>query len=160
MATGWPMKVSYANGDVYSASDVNDTNGTINLLTSSTLSSQAGKNCVINGGFDIWQRGTSVAASTTAFLADRWRAYRNAAGATFSRQSSGLTGIQYCQRVQRDNANTFTNGISSWYTSESADAYRFAGQTVTLSFYARAGANCINEVVFTQLFVAVSQAVL
>jgi hypothetical protein len=98
-------------------------------------------NAIINGGFDIWQRGTSVAASTTAFLADRWRAYRNAAGATFSRQTSSLTGIQYCQRVQRDSGNAFTNGISSWYTSESADAYRFAGQTVTLSFYARAGAN-------------------
>ena len=24
MATGWPMKTTYANGDVYSASDVND----------------------------------------------------------------------------------------------------------------------------------------
>jgi hypothetical protein len=98
-------------------------------------------NAIINGGFDIWQRGTSAAASTTAFLADRWRAYRNAAGATFSRQNSGLTGIQYCQRAQRDSGNAFTNGISNWYTSESADAYRFAGQTVTLSFYARAGAN-------------------
>ncbi len=32
MAAGWPTKVTYANGDVYSASDVNDTNGTINLI--------------------------------------------------------------------------------------------------------------------------------
>ena len=98
-------------------------------------------NAVINGGMDIWQRGTSVAGSATGFLADRWRAYRNAAGSTFSRQTSSLTGIQYCLRVQRDNANTFTNGIGTFYTAESADAYRFAGQTITLSFYARAGAN-------------------
>jgi hypothetical protein len=30
MAVGLPLKTTYANGDVYSASDVNDTNGTIN----------------------------------------------------------------------------------------------------------------------------------
>jgi hypothetical protein len=32
MAAGWPTKVSYANGDVFSASDINDTNGTINYI--------------------------------------------------------------------------------------------------------------------------------
>lgn len=32
MAVGFPTKVTYANGDVYSAADVNDTNGTLNLL--------------------------------------------------------------------------------------------------------------------------------
>ena len=32
MAVGFPTKVTYANGDVYSASDVNDTNGTLNLI--------------------------------------------------------------------------------------------------------------------------------
>lgn len=32
MAAGWPTKVSYLDGDVFSASDINDTNGTINLI--------------------------------------------------------------------------------------------------------------------------------
>jgi hypothetical protein len=32
MAVGFPTKVSYANGDVFSSSDINDTNGTLNLL--------------------------------------------------------------------------------------------------------------------------------
>jgi hypothetical protein len=32
MAVGLPLKTTYANGDVYSASDVNDTNGTINII--------------------------------------------------------------------------------------------------------------------------------
>jgi hypothetical protein len=32
MAAGFPTKVTYANGDVFSASDINDTNGTINLI--------------------------------------------------------------------------------------------------------------------------------
>lgn len=32
MAAGFPTKVTYANGDVFSASDINDTNGTLNLI--------------------------------------------------------------------------------------------------------------------------------
>jgi hypothetical protein len=32
MAVGFPTKTTYADGDVYSASDVNDTNGTLNLV--------------------------------------------------------------------------------------------------------------------------------
>ena len=32
MAVGFPTKVTYANGDVFSASDINDTNGTLNTL--------------------------------------------------------------------------------------------------------------------------------
>jgi hypothetical protein len=32
MAAGWPTKVTYANGDVFSASDINDTNGTLNYI--------------------------------------------------------------------------------------------------------------------------------
>jgi len=98
-------------------------------------------NVVINGGMDIWQRGTSFTGTTTAYGADRWRCYRNTTGSTFSRQASSLTGIQYSQRIQRDVGTTATNGISVIYTAESADAYRFAGQTITLSFYARAGSN-------------------
>jgi hypothetical protein len=35
MAVGFPTKVTYANGDVFSASDINDTNGTINLINPS-----------------------------------------------------------------------------------------------------------------------------
>ena len=44
-------------------------------------------------------------------------------------------------RVQRDSGNTSTLAGYLSYTLESADSYRFAGQTVTFSFYARAGAN-------------------
>jgi hypothetical protein len=32
MAAGWPTKVTYANGDVFNASDINDTNGTLNYV--------------------------------------------------------------------------------------------------------------------------------
>ena len=147
MATGWPMKVSYANGDVFSASDVNDTNGTINLLGQSVTTS-AGKNGIINGGFDIWQRGTSIAvsASTSPYTADRWTLAANANQAsTVSRQSvsdtTNLPTIQYCARVQRNSGQTGTGGMQFVQSFETSNSIRFAGQAVTLSFYARKGAN-------------------
>jgi hypothetical protein len=141
------MKVTYANGDVFSASDVNDTNGTINLLGQSVTTS-AGKNGIINGGFDIWQRGTSIAvsASTSPYTADRWTLAANANQAsTVSRQSvsdtTNLPTIQYCARVQRNSGQTGTGGMQFVQSFETSNSIRFAGQAVTLSFYARKGAN-------------------
>jgi hypothetical protein len=66
---------------------------------------------------------------------------RGATGSTVSRQASGLTGFNYAARVQRDSGNTSTSGIEIMTTLETADCLRFAGQTLTISFYARAGAN-------------------
>ena len=100
----------------------------------------AGKNTVINGGMDIWQRGTSIAGTTTSFSADRWQSYRGVAGSTFSRQA-GPEAIQYCIRVQRDSGNTSTTGIFLAQNFETVNSIPLAGKTVTLSFYARAGAN-------------------
>jgi hypothetical protein len=145
MAVGLPLKTTYANGDVYSASDVNDTNGTVNLFTSSTLSVAAGKNSIINGGFDIWQRGTSsTSLGATSFIADRWQQFRGGGittGGTISRQSSGLTSAQYCARVQRDSGNTSTAAFYYVQNYEMQNSIPLAGKTVVLSFYARAGAN-------------------
>jgi hypothetical protein len=110
----------------------------------------AGKNPVINGGFDIWQRGTTVATATsssTGFAADRWQIYRGgfATGATLTRQATNdttnLPFIQYCARVQRDSGNTSTASYNISQNLESAMSIPFAGKTFVLSFYARAGAN-------------------
>jgi hypothetical protein len=102
------------------------------------------KNAVINGAFDIWQRGTSIAIGTFyPYTADRWQGVRGGVvtGMTVSRQTSGLTGIQYCARIQRDSGNTSTQTLQLFNAFESANSYQFAGQVVTFSFYARAGAN-------------------
>jgi hypothetical protein len=139
MAVGLPLKTTYANGDVYSASDVNDTNGTINLFQTSTLSNQAGKNYLINGGFDIWQRGTSFTPSSTAYGADRWT-YNNNSAMTISRQTSGLTGFTYALRMQRNSGSTSTTQVIVAQSIESSQALSLAGKTATISFYVRCGA--------------------
>jgi len=148
MAVGLPLKTTYANGDVYSASDVNDTNGTINLLQTSTLSSQAGKNGVINGGYDVWARGTSVSvsASSAPYTTDRWQANVGANQATtVSRQATGdttnLPNIQYCARFQRNSGQTGTGSTYFTQSLESVNSIPFAGKAVTVSFYARRGSN-------------------
>jgi hypothetical protein len=149
MPVGFPTKTTYANGDVFSADDINSTNGTINLLQTSTLSNSAGKNAVINGGMSIWQRGTSISLAASAgatYLADRWQTFTGANQAcTVSRQATGdttnLPTIQYALRYQRNSGQTGTGGL--WLTQpfESVNSIPFAGRAVTLSFYARRGAN-------------------
>jgi hypothetical protein len=61
---------------------------------------------------------------------------------TTSRQDAGLPGFRYCARVQRASGNTSTETLNLLAnTIETNDSIRLAGKTVTLSFYARAGAN-------------------
>jgi hypothetical protein len=100
-------------------------------------------NPVINGGMDIWQRGTSFTAQYI-YTADRW--FRdNQTGRTFSRQTTSdttnLPNIQYALRCQRDSGSTNTVALGVMSSIETVNSIPFAGKTVTLSFYARKGAN-------------------
>ena len=107
------------------------------------------QNAVYNSAFDIWQRGTSFAPSgaTNQYCADRWLCYSGVSGRTISRQSIGNLSVspnqvvRYAARVQRDSGNTNTATTYILGTLETSDSIPFAGKTVTLSFYARAGAN-------------------
>jgi hypothetical protein len=103
-----------------------------------------GKNRVLNSNFSVWQRGTSIACTTSSYTADRWQGFRSVAGATVSRQVTGdttnLPNIQYCARVQRDSGNTSTTDILLSQSFESVNSIPLAGKAVVLSFYARKGA--------------------
>ena len=168
MAVGFPTKANWAAGDILTAAQMDDLAGTVNTLSpvgqanGSTLVANsanasglgwqplnaAGKNAVINGGMDNWQRGTSFTSAwggNGTYTADRFSIYHNATGGTVTRQTvsdtTNLPTIQYCARIARNNADTSVANFVWAYTLESADSYRFAGQTVVLSFYARKGAN-------------------
>lgn len=106
--------------------------------------SVAGKNAIINGGMDIWQRGTSFtpAGTTISYVADRWAVDPGSSPAwTVSQVASGLAGFQHAMRCQRTNGSTSTAYIYMAQSIETLNSLPFAGKTVTLSFYARAGAN-------------------
>jgi len=128
MPVGFPTKTTYANGDVFSADDINSTNGTINLLTSSTLSMQAGKNAVINGGFDIWQRGTT--SSGNAYIADRWYSALISGTGTFAQEttvipSGGLYSMKFTASA--------TAQPALYQAVEQLNTIPYAGKTVTVS---------------------------
>ena len=111
--------------------------------TSTGLRYQTGynSNAIINGGMDIAQRGTTF-STTSSYTLDRWYITFGATG-TVTQQTAGATlpTIQYCARVGRNSGNTTAGYQQFFYTLETKDSLRFANQTVTLSFYARAGAN-------------------
>jgi len=99
----------------------------------------AGKNKIANGDFSIFQRGTTISVGVAAktYTADRWWLYTNEL-ASVSQQSSGLTGFRYCARVQRTSGQG-AGGIYFSQPVETANSVALASQTVTFSFYARAG---------------------
>lgn len=108
-----------------------------------------GKNVVINGGMDIWQRGTSIsiaASQNNIYTADRWSIGTGTSQiCTVSRQATNdttnLPNIQYCARVQRNSGQTGTATIPFTQAIETANSISLMGKTITLSFYARSGAN-------------------
>jgi hypothetical protein len=107
----------------------------------------AGKNGIINGGYQVWQRGTSISnfGFFSLYTADRWNFVSVNSGRTISRQLTGdttnLPNIQYCGRYQRTAGNTDTTYYLTSQSIETMNSIRFAGKQVTFSFYARKGAN-------------------
>ena len=107
------------------------------------------KNVVLNSSFQIWQRGTSGSATSSSgtYVADRWSGLLIGATPTntITRQvtndTTNLPFIQYCLRYQRTAGQTATGTMYLTQSLESVNSIPFAGKSVTLSFYARAGAN-------------------
>jgi len=119
----------------------------------------AGKNAVINGAFDNWQRGTSISLTTgtNAYGADRFinSCTFSAGSATVSRQTftpgtapvAGYEG-QYFSRLTCGSTTTV------WAVRQRIENVQsFAGQTVTLSFWVKASAaNATTAIQFAQNF--------
>jgi hypothetical protein len=102
-------------------------------------------NPVLNSAMQVWQRGTSFASDLGIYTADRWLVFRNVTSSTVTRQltndTTNLPNIQYCMRFQRNSGTTATSTSYISQSFETVNSIPFAGKTVTLSFYARAGAN-------------------
>jgi hypothetical protein len=116
-----------------------DSAATTGLRYSATPSAS---NPVLNSAMQVWQRGTSFTAA--GLTADRWQT-GSTTNKTLSRQTTSdttnLAFIQYCMRIQRTVSTTGTGGIDIAQNFESVNSIPFAGKTITMSFYARAGAN-------------------
>jgi hypothetical protein len=92
------------------------------------------RNFLINGGFDFWQRGTSSTANAT-YIVDRWLHSRTAGTHTVSQSTDVPTEAD----VQYSLSFASTSGTSPTITQriESINSLQFAGQSVTLSVWAK-----------------------
>lgn len=110
----------------------------------------ASYNYIINGGFDIWQRGaTFTTPAANSYTADRTRINYNGTGSTrvYSRQnftpgsfsSSGYEPEYFYRFAQTvaGSGGTFNN----FYENIIEDSRTLSGQTVTISFWGKADAS-------------------
>jgi hypothetical protein len=91
-------------------------------------------NFLINGGFDFWQRGTS-STTNAVYLADRWIHSRSSGTHTVSQSAD----VPDEADVQYSLSFASTSGTYPTITQriESVNSLQFAGQSVTLSVWAK-----------------------
>jgi hypothetical protein len=117
-------------------------------IDQSTLASTSG-NLIINGGFDIWQRGTSFSANQS-YTSDRFRVDSG----TVTRQT-GTAGIGYCLRISNSSGNPAIRQAVELPQAGNAGQF-IPGSTWTVSFYARTSNSISSNL---GLFVAFSTGV-
>ena len=103
------------------------------------------RNLLINGGFDVWQRGTTFSSETTSahyYTADRWMVYRSSNSHTSTTRESFNVG----QSEVPGNPSHFLrlsnvpDADSTWLeiAQHVEDVTQFSDKWVTLSFWMRA----------------------
>ena len=97
------------------------------------------KNLILNGGFDVWQRGTSFTNNNSVlFAADRYATFSNGAS-TISQQAFTLGQTDVASNPQyylRWDVSTYASGDRVYQKIE--DVITTSGQSVTLSYWAKA----------------------
>jgi hypothetical protein len=108
----------------------------------------AGKNKFINGDFGIDQRQTSSTTSNGAYIFDRWGTVLSGGTVTYSKQTftpgaapvAGYEATNYLRAISSGQAT----GNYAAFSQNIEDVRTFAGQTVTVSFWAKAGTGTPN----------------
>lgn len=149
---GLPAATSPLTGAETIPADTNLSGGQAPQSESVTISqltaSGSGRNALFGSDFGTnpWQRGTSpctTVTSTLTYCADGWFV-KGAAGSAITvakRTTLQPVGFGGSLRFQRDSGNTDINPVYLAQVLESVDSYRFQGQQVAFSFYAKVGAN-------------------
>ena len=105
------------------------------------------RNRIINGAMQIWQRGTSFNSQGNGqndYTADRWGIGHNNSHMAALTQQDGTGAdakFQYCARFQRDSGQSQTDQMRFHTALETKDVIPLRGSVLTLSYYARKGAN-------------------
>jgi hypothetical protein len=113
------------------ATGTDDTKYTTALAVQPYSNQSLYRQAIINGNFDVWQRGTTITnPSSGAYLADRWYTNGTNGNTTVTRQTTGVPiGSQYCLRSTQTN----TSYLNLGYVIESTIVSKLIGKTVTVS---------------------------
>jgi hypothetical protein len=137
----WGAAVAMSSALAYYTAQVSDTGSGLELVGPA----YGVKNKLMNGGFAVWQRGTSIAASAGGvFTADRWQATTGtSATVTVSQQAltagERTTDSTHYLRLAR----TVTGSTAATLFQRIEDVQTLSGKTATLSFYAKCSASTV-----------------
>lgn len=100
------------------------------------------RQAIINGNFDVWQRGTSftIADNTGAYTADRFYLYNLVSGQNYigSRvEITDLPGSNYALQTSWSASTATFERQRIGYTLENIDAKKLAGKNVVLTLYVK-----------------------
>ena len=127
-----------------------------------TYGSAINENIIINGGFDVWQRGigtSSYGATGTTYFADRWVRIDGASGSAAYNSSGATTGTFNIERKSFTENQTEVFGNPTYYTrlqndfhpqgskvggsavieNRIEDVRTLRNENATLSFWAKSG---------------------
>ena len=111
----------------------------------------AGKNQCINGAFNVWQRGTSFAGNV--YTADRWTTQTNktltVSQQAFTAGTAPVAGYESAFFLRQAYS---ADGSYGALQTKLEDVRLFAGQTITLSYWAKADATYSNTPSVSQNF--------
>ena len=134
------VAISTCTATNLTATNINSTN----LINATPLSH---RNRIINGAMSIWQRGTTFNSQGNGqndYTADRFAiGHNNSHMAAVSQQDgTGANPVfRYCARVQRDSGQSQTDQMRFHTALETNDVIPTRGSSLTLSYYARKGAD-------------------
>ena len=117
----------------------------------------AGKNVVINGAMNVWQRGiTFNSAADGAYTADRFQFFKdgtatcNVTQTTFVPGAAPVAGYESQYYLTLTPASYTSGNVGIRQNIE--DVRTFAGQTINISFYAKASTSTSNTILYLQNF--------
>jgi hypothetical protein len=103
------------------------------------------RNRLINGGMEIAQRATTATGTYNSVYVyasvDRWAVFSANSSTTQAQSTDAPSGFRNSFRLQRPSGNTGTNTLFVTQGIESVNCYDLSGQPVTISFWAKRGAN-------------------
>jgi hypothetical protein len=127
------------------ATGTDDTKYTTALAVQPYANQSLYRQAIINGNFDVWQRGTTITnpSGSGFYTADRWAAFRAAFAnnITVTRQTAEKDGSIYCARVQRTAGDTQAVYLQIGQNLETLNSIPLRNKVLTLSFWAKVGAN-------------------